>query len=65
MFYRTQKGADVGDLFMTLIYTCQLCRANPFEYLTALLQHQTDLEHDGPKWMPWNYTEALQHADAT
>jgi transposase len=64
MFYRTQKGADVGDLFMTLIYTCQLCRANPFEYLTALLQHQTDLEHDGPKWMPWNYTEALQHADA-
>ena len=27
LFYRTLNGADVGDLFMSLIHTCQLCDA--------------------------------------
>jgi transposase len=34
LFYKTQNGASVGDLFMSLIYTCQLNEANPFDYLT-------------------------------
>jgi hypothetical protein len=30
LFYRrTLHGAEVGDLFMTLIQTCQVCGANP------------------------------------
>jgi transposase len=28
LFYKTMNGAQVGDLFMTLIHTCQLCGAN-------------------------------------
>ena len=36
LFYKTQNGARVGDLFMSLIYTCQLNEANPFDYLTAV-----------------------------
>src|SRR5882724_8071106 len=36
LFYRTLNGAEVGDLFMTLIHTCQLCGANSFDYLTEL-----------------------------
>ena len=35
-FYKTQNGSRVGDLFMSLIYTCQLNQANPFDYLTQL-----------------------------
>src|SRR6516162_7077267 len=34
LFYKTRHGAQVGDLFMSLIYTCQLNEANPFDYLT-------------------------------
>lgn len=64
MFYKTQNGADVGDLFMSLITTCQLCGANPFEYLTALQQHRAELVNRAPQWMPWNYTEALQQLGA-
>jgi hypothetical protein len=41
LFYRTRNGARVGDLFMSLIYTCQLNRANPFDYLTQLQRHPT------------------------
>jgi uncharacterized protein (DUF2461 family) len=29
----------VGDLFMSLIHTCQFCDANPFHYLTELQHH--------------------------
>ena len=39
LFYKTQNGARVGDLFMSLIYTCQLNQANPFDYLTELQRH--------------------------
>ena len=34
LFFKTSRGAHVGDLFMSLIHTCQLCGANPFQYLT-------------------------------
>jgi transposase len=59
LFYKTQKGAYVGDLFMSLIHTCQLCGANPFEYLTALQEHHTELANAPPQWMPWNYRETM------
>ena len=39
LFYKTRNGARVGDLFMSLIYTCHLNGANPFDYLTELQRH--------------------------
>ena len=43
LFYKTAHGAHVGDLFMSLIYTCELGGANPFDYLTELERHVRDL----------------------
>ncbi len=60
MFYKTQNGARVGDLFMSLIYTCQFCGANPFDYLTELQRHRRELFRNSPDWMPWNYRNALE-----
>src|SRR5512135_130853 len=59
LFYKTQKGAQVGDLFMSLIYTCQLNQANPFDYLTELQRHADALAACPERWMPWNYRDAL------
>ena len=59
LFYKTLKGAGVGDLFMSLIYTCELNKANPFDYLTALQTHSEDLKQNPSEWMPWNYRETL------
>ena len=39
LFYKTQNGARVGDLYMSLIYTCELNGANPFDYLNQLQRH--------------------------
>jgi transposase len=59
LFYRTRNGARVGDLFMSLIYTCQLNQANPFDYLTELQRHGDQLAASPELWMPWNYRAAL------
>jgi transposase len=58
LFYKTRNGARVGDLFMSLIYTCQLNGANPFDYLTELQRHAEALADDPQLWMPWNYRSA-------
>jgi len=58
LFYKTQNGARVGDLYMSLIHTCQLNEVNPFDYLTQLQQHAEFAASPG-LWMPWNYREAL------
>jgi transposase len=67
LFYKTQNGARVGDLFMSLIYTCQLNEVNPFDYLTQLQEHADQLAANPELWMPWNYHAALlgcaEHAD--
>jgi hypothetical protein len=62
LFYRTLNGAAVGDLFMSLIHTCQLCDANSFEYLTELQGHAAELAAHPGDWMPWNYRDTLAHA---
>ncbi len=60
LFYKTSRGAHVGDLFMSLIYTCELGGVNPFDYLTALERHAGELSAKAKDWMPWNYHEMLE-----
>jgi transposase len=59
LFYKTTNGARVGDLFMSLIHTCELNKANPFDYLTELLRHPMEMKASPAEWMPWNYRETL------
>jgi transposase len=59
LFYKTCHGAHVGDVFMSLIHTCELCGANPFDYLTELKRHAVELRAAPESWMPWNYRQTL------
>jgi hypothetical protein len=59
LFYKTRNGARVGDLFMSLIYTCELNQVNPFDYLTELQRHGDELAASPERWTPWNYRAAL------
>jgi len=59
LFYKTIGGARVGDIFMSLIYTCELSGANPFDYLTELARHADQLASNPQHWMPWNYRSML------
>jgi hypothetical protein len=62
LFYKTVKGAEVGDIYMSLIHTCRLCDVNPFEYLKALQQRAHDVISHPARWLPWNYREQLAAA---
>src|ERR1039458_6548593 len=59
LFYKTRKGAQMGDLFMSMIHTCELNGVNAFDYLTELQRHAKQLKQNPPGWMPWNYRDAL------
>ena len=60
LFFKTENGADVGDVFMTLIHTAELGGVNPFDYVTELLRHPREVRDDADAWLPWNYRLALQ-----
>jgi transposase len=41
----------MGDLFMSLIHTCELNDVNAFDYLTELLRHPEELQEIPSEWM--------------
>jgi transposase len=53
--YKTENGARVGDLFMSLIHTCRLNGVNPLDYLTVLQSHAAAVKAKLADWLPWNY----------
>ena len=59
LFYKSLNGAGVGDLFMSLIHTCELNGANPLDYLTELQRHSAEVAARRSEWMPWNYRATL------
>ena len=59
LFYKTEHGAYIGDLFMSLIHTCNLHKVNPFEYLTCLQDHSSDIFQNPETWLPWNFEKAI------
>jgi hypothetical protein len=59
LFYKTLRGAKVGDIYMTLIHTTALYRENPFEYLTALQQNARAVAASPGDWLPWTFRDAL------
>ena len=63
LFFKTQHGAYIGDLFMSLIHTCTLNRVNPFHYLTTLQKHSSELFKNPKRWLPWNYQQAATNPD--
>jgi transposase len=63
LFYKTEHGARVGDLFMSLIHTSNLADVNPFDYLTVLQEHSSELSEHPEKWLPWNYNNPNSSAN--
>jgi transposase len=44
---------------MSLIHTCELCAANPFDYLTQLQRHADEVAAAPDRWLPWNYRDNI------
>jgi hypothetical protein len=61
--YKTLRGARVGDVFMSLIHTCELNQINPFDYLMTLQRHSQEVLQQPSLWLPWNYRQGPPRAD--
>ncbi len=59
LFYRSQFGAYIGDMFMSIIHTCSLMKINPFDYLVALQKNSCQVFTNPCRWMPWNYQDTI------
>ena len=46
-------------MFMSLIHTAELSKANPFGYLVELQKNHALVEENPEEWMPWNYRKTL------
>jgi len=57
LFYKTPKGAEVGDCLMSLIYTCNQNGINPYDYLNTLQQHGLEVKANPDNFLPWNYLQ--------
>ncbi len=60
LFHRTERGARIAGLMMSVIQTCDKNKINPVEYLVACQRHSSDLARDPEAWLPWVYQETLE-----
>lgn len=59
LFYKTTRGAEVGDCLMSLIYTARENGINPYDYLNTLQRYSKEVEANPKLWLPWNYTQTV------
>src|SRR5262245_32553351 len=55
LFYKTENGAAVGGVLLSLIESCRLNQTNPWEYLLTLMQNREEARRDPATYLPWNY----------
>jgi hypothetical protein len=60
LFFWTEHGAAIGDILMTLIHTTVKANENPFDYLTEIQRHRTEVNKKPNAWLPWTYKATLE-----
>jgi transposase len=59
LFYKSLRGANVGDLYMSLIFTAEMNGENSFEYLLALFENENHVAKTPSAWLPWAFRATL------
>ena len=58
--YKNENGAEVGDLFMSLVATALANDVEPVAYLTDCLRNHEDLAKRPEHYLPWVYRERMR-----
>ena len=58
LFFRTEHGAAVGDILMSVIETCRVNGIAGADYLARLVRHASDVRRQPERWLPWTYSLA-------
>jgi transposase len=60
LFFRTEHGAAVGDILMSVIETCRVNGIRAWEYLLQAMRNRRAVREDPARWLPWTYAPAEQ-----
>jgi hypothetical protein len=60
LFFRTEHGAAVGDILMSVIETCRANGLRAGHYLLQVLGNRRAVQDDPSRWLPWTYAPAGQ-----
>ena len=55
LFYKTERGARIGDILTSVIQTCALNKVNPFDYLVKVIRGAGEVSRDPAGWLPWKF----------
>ena len=55
MFHKTQAGADIADVIMSMIATAAEADVNVLNYFNTLQRQQNEVRANPEKFLPWNY----------
>ena len=58
-FFKSQHGATIGDILMSVIKTASVAGVNPHEYLIEIQKHKSLVFRNPAAWLPWNYRDTL------
>jgi transposase len=58
MFYKSEHGASISDLLMSLIESCRLNEVNAWHYLLTLVSRTAEVRENPSAFLPWNYRRA-------
>ncbi|MBK8204614.1 MAG: hypothetical protein IPK68_20670 [Bdellovibrionales bacterium] len=56
---KSEYGAFVGDILLSVIKTCDISEANAFDYMVSIQKNFELVRSNPDNWMPWNYTQNL------
>lgn len=54
-FYKTEVGALVGDIIVSVVETAAEAGVNIFDYLVWLQKNKEDVKQNSEKYLPWNF----------
>ena len=60
LFFKTQAGATVGDVLLSVIRTSVANGVDPVHYLTTIATHAQKARLSPEPWLPWNYKKTLE-----
>ena len=63
LFFKTEHGASVGDLLLSVIETCRLNHVNAWDYLVDVVKQRSEMRKNPIRWLPWNYARGAPLAE--
>jgi hypothetical protein len=57
LFFRTQHGADISDVIMSVAESARLAETNLWEYLVEVVRNRHAVRAQPAEWLPWAWAE--------